>query len=156
MEQKKSAGKALLAAATVLGLGYAPLASGTVGSLGGVALQFLMARLWWPYYILVWAALLVFAFWVSHRVMLATGQDDPSIVVIDEVVGYLAAVFLLPFTPGYVIAAFLLFRAFDVIKPFPASYFDQKVKNGIGIVMDDVVAGAYACIIIHLYRLVWG
>jgi len=137
--------------ATVFGIGYVPLAPGTAGSLFAIPLAVLMARLHWALYIIAWAALFALACYVSQKVRDALNREDPSIVVIDEVVGFLAAMFLVPVRPGYVVAAFLLFRAFDITKPYPASHFDKKVKSGIGIVMDDVVAGIYAGAILHLY-----
>ncbi len=147
----------VLALATVFGLGYSPAAPGTAGTAGAVVIYYLAfaARSWWAYAAL-WLALLGLSFWVAQKVQDALGREDPQIVVIDEAVGFFAAMFLLPPTWGYVLAAFLLFRALDVIKPFPASYFDKKVLNGVGIVMDDVCAGVYANLALQLFRLLWG
>ncbi len=145
-----------MAAASLLGLGYSPVAPGTAGSLGAVALYLVLSPLWWPYYALVWGGFFGLACWTSHRASRALGDHDPGVVVIDEAAGFLAAMFLLPSSAGYIIAGFLLFRLFDIAKPWPASFFDKRVKSGLGIVMDDVVAGAYACILIHIYRLAWG
>jgi len=147
----------VLGLATVGGLGYSPVAPGTAGTAGAVLIYYLVfaARSWWAY-AGIWLALLGLSFWLAQKVQDALGQDDPQIVVIDEAVGYFAAMFLLPPTWGYMIAAFFLFRVLDVIKPFPASYFDKKVSNGIGIVMDDVCAGIYANLALQLFRLLWG
>jgi phosphatidylglycerophosphatase A len=147
----------VLILATVFGLGYAPVAPGTAGTAGAVVIYYLLfaARSWWAY-VVIWLALLGLSFWAAQKVQDAQGRDDPQIVVIDEAVGYFAAMFLLPPTWGYMIAAFLIFRAFDVIKPFPASYFDKKVSNGVGIVMDDVAAGIYTNLVLQLFHLLWG
>jgi len=146
-----------LGIATMLGLGYAPVASGTVGSLGAVLLHYLFFAGLPPLtYVLLWMNIFVVACYVSDVVARDIGQDDPGIVVIDEAAGYLAAMFMLPMSPGYVVSAFLLFRLFDIVKPFPASYFDKKVQNGVGIVMDDVVAGLYANLAIQIFRLIAG
>jgi phosphatidylglycerophosphatase A len=156
MTDSKKAGKAVFVIATFFGLGYAPVASGTAGSAGAVVLFILAGRLWWPWYIGLWLVLFAIAVYTSQKVQDAIGEDDPSIVVIDEVVGYLAAMFLLPVSAGYIATGFFIFRLLDIIKPFPASYFDKKVKNGLGIVMDDVIAGIFTCVILHLFRLAWG
>ena len=70
----------------------------------------------------------------------------PSCVVIDEVAGLLLFYLIFPFKPVYIIAGFLLFRFFDILKPFPVSFFD-KIKNGWGIMLDDIVAGLYAVLV---------
>jgi len=155
--QNVSPARWVLVLATVFGLGYSPVAPGTAGTAGAVAIYYLVfaARSWWAY-ATIWTALLGLSFWLAQKVQDALGRDDPQIVVIDEAVGYFAAMFLLPPTLSYMIAAFFLFRALDVIKPFPASYFDRKVLNGVGIVMDDVCAGIYANLALQLFRLLWG
>lgn len=140
----------------MLCLGYAPVASGTVGSAGAVVVYLFICRLSPLYYELLWIFLFVLSWAVAHSYFLGVGRDDPKEVVIDEAVGFLAAMFLLPPTAGYIIAAFLLFRIFDIIKPWPAGYFDKKVKNGFGIVMDDVIAGVYANLILQVFRYYWG
>lgn len=143
-------------AATLLCLGYAPVASGTFGSAGAVVAYLFICRLDPLYYELIWIFLFVLSWGVAHSYQIGVGRDDPKEVVIDEAVGFLAAMFLLPPTAGYIIAAFLLFRIFDIIKLWPASYFDKKVKNGFGIVMDDVMAGVYANLVLHAFRYFWG
>lgn len=146
----------VLMVATAAGLGYAPIASGTAGTAGAFLLALLLVKFSVAVYLLIWLALFGLACWTAQAVQDALGKDDPSIVVIDEVAGYLLAVFLLPPSLGYLIAAFFIFRLFDIVKPFPASYFDREVKNGFGIVMDDVVAGIYTNLALQLFRLGWG
>jgi phosphatidylglycerophosphatase A len=140
---------------TALGAGYSPIASGTAGS--GVALLFYLAipGFWNPWVLLGCSAI---AFAIA--VPLATRAErefgkDPSVVVIDEVVGMwitLASPLLVsPDLLERVIfgsIGFLIFRAADIIKPFPANWFDRK-ERGWGIMMDDVVAGVYANILTH-------
>ncbi|MFO8058623.1 MAG: phosphatidylglycerophosphatase A [bacterium] len=139
-------------AATMLCLGYAPIAPGTAGSAGAVIIYLFICQLNPYLYELLWIFLFIVSCGVAHSYFRAVGRDDPSEVVIDEAVGFLAAMFLLPPTAGYVVAAFLLFRLFDIIKPWPARYFDRKIKNGFGIVMDDVMAGVYANVVIQVFR----
>jgi phosphatidylglycerophosphatase A len=74
---------------------------------------------------------------------------DASPIVIDEVAGYLVTMLAVPFTPGSALLGFLLFRFYDVVKPWPASRFD-RMKTGLGVVLDDVAAGAYAWITMQL------
>ena len=77
---------------------------------------------------------------------------DPAVVTIDEVVGMLISIIFLPQTPMYLLSAFFLFRLLDILKPWPASYFDAR-PGGWNIMLDDVVAGVYANCILHFLRL---
>jgi phosphatidylglycerophosphatase A len=75
---------------------------------------------------------------------------DDGRIVIDELIGYLTAVMFLPFSWSTAIIAFVLFRFFDIFKIFPASWFDTRMKNAFGVVLDDVVAGIYAGLVLRL------
>ncbi len=123
--------------------GFSPIAPGTVGTLGAVPLAWAVARLE-PLaaacFLLAFLALSVHA---ASRAGRYWRIVDASPIVIDEVAGYLVAVAFLPFTWRTALAAFLLFRLFDVVKPWPASRLDRW-KTGSGVVLDDVAAGAYA------------
>jgi len=132
------------------GLGYAPVVPGTVGTLAGIPVFFLVSRLSPSAYILGWLALLALSFWVADRAGRLYGVADDGRIVIDELVGYLVTVAFLPFSWGSAIGGFLLFRIFDIIKVFPASWFDRRMKNGVGVVMDDVVAGFYGAMVLRL------
>jgi phosphatidylglycerophosphatase A len=136
------------------GLGYAPFAPGTVGTLAGIPAFFLLAGLPPFLFAAVWLALLLFSFWIADRAGQIYGIVDDRRIVIDELVGYLLTVAFLPFTWTTAFLGFVFFRLFDIIKPPPASWFDRKVKNGIGVVMDDVVAGIYGAIALRL-ALLW-
>ena len=101
------------------------------------------------------AAIVVFiiaASWICHQAETIIGHKDPGQVVIDEVCGMLVALWGLPFTPFFAVGGFALFRLFDIIKPFPIRWFDRRIKGGVGIVMDDVIAGIFTNI---LLRLIW-
>lgn len=152
----KAPAKWVLAIATFFGLGYSPFAPGTVGSLGAIILYLALAGLPWYFYLAACFIIFALACYSAQAVQDATGIEDPSLVVIDEVIGYLVAMFMLPDSAGYIVAAFFIFRALDITKPWPASYFDKKVQNGFGIVLDDVAAGIYTNIILQFFRLVWG
>ncbi len=131
--------------------GYAPGAPGTAGTLGAIPLFWALRDLpLWLYAVTVVAfvALASFAAGVAGRYWKV---PDASPIVIDEVAGYLVTMALAPWSWGAALAGFVLFRVFDVLKPWPASAFD-RVKNGFGVVMDDVVAGAWAFVVLDLAR----
>lgn len=124
--------------------GFAPVASGTFGS--AFALLFLLIPGFTNLNFFLPVILLSFilGIWTSNKMIKRYG-DDPSVVVIDEVVGMWITILISSFISfGFlsIIIGFFLFRLFDIIKLYPASYFD-KMKNGIGIMMDDVIAGVY-------------
>jgi len=132
------------------GLGYAPFAPGTFGTLAGIPCFYLLAPLPWHLWLLTWTALLFLSFWVAGAAGRHYGVVDDGRIVIDELLGYLATVAFLPFTWTSALLGFLLFRLFDITKPPPARWFDRKLKNGIGVVLDDVAAGIYAALALRL------
>ncbi len=139
--------------ATTLYSGFSPIAPGTVGAL--VALVVLLfARPFSDSSLLVVAlALLPVSIWAAHLAERTYGHDAGKINI-DEVEGMLCAVLFLPQTTWVFVAAFLLFRVFDIVKPFPAGR-SQRLPGGLGVVMDDVVAGLYANIVLQVFvRLV--
>lgn len=95
-------------------------------------------------YALALVALVVLAVWAAGRAEQALGGHDHSAIVIDEVAGLALAGVLLPVTWAGLALAFVLFRVFDVLKPFPANLIDGRVPGGLGVVGDDLVAGLYA------------
>jgi phosphatidylglycerophosphatase A len=142
------------AIATAFGSGYSPLAPGTAGSLVGLVLFWPLARLSWPWQLGLCA--LVFAIGVpaASRVARLAGEKDPGIVVVDEVVGQWVTLAGLPLTPLTVLFGFLLFRAMDVVKPWPARDL-ERLPGGWGILADDVAAGIYAHLLVQVGLLVW-
>ena len=128
-------------------LGYAPVASGTFGTLAGVALYpvFERLRLWsLPIYLVTFAALVAVAVLLAGEAEKIFAEHDSGKITIDEVAGYIAATLFIRPTVGTVLASFFLFRLFDVLKIWPASHFDREVEGGAGVVLDDVVSGFYA------------
>jgi phosphatidylglycerophosphatase A len=130
--------------ATWGGSGYSPFASGTVGTLAAIPFYIWLARLPLPLYLLTLTAFFFLACWVSGKAEILFGEKDSGKIVIDEVVGYLVTMTALPFDWRYIVAGFFLFRFFDIVKPPPANWFDRQLKNGYGVVLDDVAAGVYA------------
>jgi phosphatidylglycerophosphatase A len=136
--------------ATWGGSGYAPIASGTFGTLAAIPLYICFSRLPLPLYLLTLLAFFFFACWVSGKAEIIFNEKDSGKIVIDEVVGYLVTMTAIPFSWRYIVAGFLLFRMFDIVKPPPARWFDRQLKNGYGVVLDDVAAGIYAWLCLHL------
>ena len=134
--------------ASALYSGYSPFASGTVGSLVGIVIYLL------PYFsetpVLLTASLIVFVLGslAAGKMEAAYGQD-PSQVTIDEVLGMWISLFFLPKSVLVIVAAFFLFRLFDVFKPWPARVFDRR-HGGWNIMLDDVVAGMYTNIVLQI------
>ncbi|HEX9792611.1 MAG TPA: phosphatidylglycerophosphatase A [Planctomycetota bacterium] len=137
---------------TCLGLGYAPVASGTFGTLAGIALAGIAGWFAPGFYLPLMVVLAVAATaasvaagpWAERFY----GRKDPSAFVLDEVAGFLVAA-AWPAFPGWshLVLAFLLFRWFDVWKPWPANSL-QSLPHGWGIVMDDIAAGAWALLVL--------
>lgn len=141
--------------ATWGGCGYLPWGPGTAGSVGGVLVAaLLVVRAKWPPLELAVLALAMLgpAVWASAEAARYWQQKDPQCVVVDEVLGQWLALAVAP-RPGwrYWIAAFALFRLFDIWKPFPARSA-ERLPGGWGIVTDDLVAGAYAAIVVMALR----
>ena len=134
-------------------LGYAPIASGTIGSVPAVGAAFLLRNT--QAGLLVLAVLLfVLGTAASSRTEELLGRKDPGEVTIDEFVGMLVAYLWLPMTWTSVIVVFLLFRVFDIIKPFPARRA-ERIKGGLGIMADDVIAAIYANLAFRIFLLVF-
>jgi phosphatidylglycerophosphatase A len=110
----------------------------------------------WPAYLLVTAALLLLGIVAAGRAGRYWGVVDASPIVIDEVVGYLVTMALVPFSWPAAAAGFVLFRLFDIWKPWPVSALD-RLKSGLGVMLDDVGAGVYGWVCLQLLlRLVHG
>ncbi len=141
---------------TGLGIGYMPFAPGTFGTLWGVLLFYVTRNLPWPMTAGGTVVLILFAVFWAQQTEDLLGSHDSSIIVIDEVVGYLVAVIAIPFSLKTMILAFLLFRLFDITKPYPIRAIDQGWGGGWGVVMDDVAAGIFANLSLRLIMWIWG
>ena len=137
-------------AATGLGSGLSPLAPGTAGTLVGVLVYMVFSRFPWPLYLLSVAAFSLFAVYVSREAERIYTEKDSPRIVIDEIAGFQVAMFLVAPTLWHVFWGFILFRAFDIIKPFPIRLCERRLPGGYGVVADDIVAGVYANIILLL------
>ena len=131
----------LVRLATWLGCGRAPLAPGTVGTLGAIPLVILMALIGhWPYLIMT-TFLCYLTIEVAEKYEVQFDVMDAKEVVIDEVAGYAVAMAWLPLTWQAFLASFILFRLLDMIKPFPINMIDRHGRGGVGVVADDLLAG---------------
>lgn len=142
--------KAALILATWFGSGLAPVASGTFGTLAALPLAYAVSVAGSGCGVLVALTLFGLAFWSSERTRRLLRSDDPSPVVIDEVAGTLVTLFLVP--PSWMgwTAGFFLFRFFDIFKPYPIRRL-ERLKGGLGIVADDLLAGVYARIALGIF-----
>ena len=129
--------------ATGLYSGYLPKAPGTWGSLVGLLLFLFLQNLSLPVYLAVVAGLFIVGSFAAGETEKILDNRDPGIVVIDEIVGMLIALTAIPATPLTLALGFILFRFFDIAKPFPIRFVDQRFHGGLGIMLDDVVAGIY-------------
>jgi phosphatidylglycerophosphatase A len=140
------------------GVGYLPLAPGTFGSLVGLGIFLLLARLTTgaPLVAIVLAlivAVTLAGIWAGSRIEQLSGRKDPGKVVVDEVAGQMISLFPLTlfshWSTGIVILSFILFRFFDIVKPYPANRL-QELDGGVGIMFDDLVAGVYGAVVISI------
>jgi phosphatidylglycerophosphatase A len=143
--------------ATGCGIGLLPMAPGTWASLAALPVGWVIA-MWSGIPGLLAAAAIAFCagWWASARVAAASGIFDPGFVVIDEIAGQWLALVAVPLDWRFYLAAILLFRLFDIWKPFPVSWLDRTIKGGFGIMLDDIAAAFYVLILIAIGRGVTG
>ena len=109
-----------------------------------------LSRLHWSWYLAVVLFMAFVGIWICDQASKQHDVADHGSIVWDEIVGYLITVFALPFSFTAMIVGFFLFRLFDIAKPWPVSWADKKVKGGLGVMLDDVLAGLYCCGILHV------
>ncbi|MET0094848.1 MAG: phosphatidylglycerophosphatase A [Sedimenticola sp.] len=137
-----------------MGSGAAPKAPGTVGTLAAIPIYLGVRHLDSVSYLLLVALLFVIGIWLCGRTSSDLGVHDHGGIVWDEWVGFLLALWLIP--PGWLwlLAGFLLFRLFDILKPWPIGWLDRRVGGGFGIMLDDLIAGLFALGVLQL-AAVW-
>jgi len=151
------AGRALaIAIGTGCGAGFSPFAPGTVGSLLGVALYIPLAAAGLPAVVIAVALLFPAGVWAAGVCGKRYGAHDHGRIVVDEVVGQFIALASIPAQPVWLLAGFLLFRVFDIWKPFPAGRIDERWRTPLGVMADDVVAGVYANLTLQAARAFLG
>jgi phosphatidylglycerophosphatase A len=130
------------------GAGAIPFAPGTFGTLMAIPLYYVMQDLNLIPYLLITLGIIIFGTWVSDKTEKDLGVPDHSGIVIDEIAGFLVTMIAAPSGWLWIILGFILFRIFDIWKPFPIRYLDQHVPGGAGIMLDDIIAGVYAWIVL--------
>jgi len=136
-----------------LGSGASPWAPGTVGTLAAMPLWYLLAQSSLPIYLLLVLAALVVGIWLCGRTSRDLGVHDHGGIVWDEFVGYWITMIAVPVDWIWALAGFILFRLFDILKPWPIGPVDRQVAGGLGIMLDDVLAGIMAAAV--LQGLIW-
>jgi len=137
-------------AATGAMVGYAPVAPGTWGTLVGIPLVLLCSILPPSWQVFAVVLFIMAAIWIAQEAEIIFGKKDPGAIVIDEMAGYLVALCGLPVTLPSLAVGFLVFRFFDIVKPFPIRYFEQQFSGGAGVVLDDIFAGLYTGLVLRL------
>ena len=135
------------------GSGLISIAPGTWGTLAAIPLYVLLMGTHWLVYLFVTVAAFGLGVWVCEHVTEDLGVHDYKGIVWDEVVGYLLTMFMAPKGVSWMILGFILFRIFDIWKPQPIYYIDQKVSGGLGIMLDDVLAAIPSWLIVQF--LAW-
>jgi len=133
------------------GIGRAPVAPGTVATfVAGIPFAVLLGLVPKPLSFIFLFLITLLACVASERASRELQDADPKEIVIDELVGYLVTMFCLPTTPMSLLLGFAAFRLFDIWKPWPIGMLDEKVKGGLGIVLDDVAAGVFASLLVWI------
>ncbi|PKN69773.1 MAG: phosphatidylglycerophosphatase A [Deltaproteobacteria bacterium HGW-Deltaproteobacteria-12] len=144
--------KAIKFLACGFGSGLAPIAPGTFGTLAGVPICLLCLPLPWFLRLLVVLALMALAVYVSGRAEEIYSKKDDQRIVIDEIVGFQVTMLPVTITILHLCAGFVLFRVFDILKPFPLNNL-QRLPGGWGVVLDDVGAGIYAGLVLFIFTV---
>lgn len=132
------------------GSGLAPKAPGTFGTLAAIPLFFLLATLSPLFYLLALIVMSIAGIYICGKTAQDVGVHDHPAIVWDEFVGFFITMFMVPVSWQSVCVGFLLFRIFDIAKPWPISFIDKKMSGGLGIMFDDILAGVFALIIMQL------
>jgi len=140
----------ILLLATGFGVGYSPVAPGTLGTLVAVLIYYFLSEVPSPIYEITLIGFFFLSVWISENAEIFFGKKDDQRIVIDEIMGFLITMLWVPKATAFIFVGFLLFRFFDILKPFPVRHLEKKLKRGYGVVLDDVMAGVYANIILHL------
>jgi len=140
----------ILLLATGFGVGYSPLAPGTLGTLIAIPVYYFLSEIPSPLYEITLVGFFFLSVWISENAEIFFGKKDDQRIVIDEMMGFLIAMLWIPKTTRFVIIGFFLFRFFDILKPFPIRHLEKKFKGGFGVVLDDVMAGIYGNIILQI------
>lgn len=132
------------------GSGLLPVMPGTYATLVAIPIFLVLQSFGWIFYAIATLVITVFGMWLSEKVSKEIGIHDYPGMNFDEIVGYLVTMFLAPASLIWVIIGFCLFRLFDILKPWPINWVDKNVKGGVGVILDDVIAGLLSFIVIQI------
>lgn len=132
------------------GAGLSPRAPGTAGTVLGVFIYLSLAPLPLPYYIAVCAVLFLAGVWICGKTSRDLESHDHGGIVFDEIVGFLVAMIALPAAWPWILAGFVLFRLIDIVKPWPIGLLENRIRGGFGIMLDDLLAGLCALLLLQL------
>lgn len=138
--------------ATGFGSGLSPIAPGTMGTVIAIPFYLLLAEFELIHYLMICVAGFVVGIWLCDRTAKDMGVHDHGGIVWDEMIGFLVSMIAVPSGWYWILAGFILFRLFDILKPWPISWLDRRVSGGFGIMLDDLVAGLFAVIILQSAR----
>lgn len=138
------------------GSGLSPFAPGTAGTLIAIPLYLLMMELSSGVFLFITLALFLLGIFLCGKTAEALGVHDHGAIVWDEIVGYLTVMLLVPPSLFAIVMGFILFRIFDIWKPWPIRMLDRKVEGGFGIMLDDLVAALYAAVLLHAFLYIIG
>ncbi|MDH5360833.1 MAG: phosphatidylglycerophosphatase A [Gammaproteobacteria bacterium] len=132
------------------GSGLSPLAPGTMGTLVAVPIYLLLMTAGYPVYLLALIIFTLLGFYLCGYTARALGVHDHGGIVWDEIVGYMITMLFVPMEWSWIVLGFIFFRLFDIWKPWPIRLLDKNVHGGVGIMVDDILAGIYAAICLQL------
>jgi phosphatidylglycerophosphatase A len=137
------------------GSGLSPYAPGTAGTLAAIPFYLLLSALNPLAYLLATLFSVIAGVYLCERTSKALGVHDHAAIVWDEFAGFFITMLFAPVSLTTIVLGFCLFRVFDILKPWPASVIDSRIKGGLGVMLDDVVAGIYAMLVLQLYLRVF-
>ncbi len=137
--------------ATCAGVGKLPKMPGTYGAMVALPFAFVLSQFGMTVFVLATIAVILIGVWAADNYAKANKKNDPQEVIIDEVAGQFIALWFASGVVEYVLA-FILFRGFDILKPFPIGYLDKNIKGGLGIMVDDIVAGFFALLVLFVLQ----
>ena len=140
----------ILLLATGFGVGYSSIAPGTLGTIITIPLYYFLSAIRSPLYEITLIAFIFLSIWISENAEIFFWKKDDPRIVIDEMMGFLITMLWIHKTTRFIVIGFFLFRFFDILKPFPIRRLERRLKGGFGVVLDDVMAGVYANIVLHL------
>jgi phosphatidylglycerophosphatase A len=134
--------------------GYCPVAPGTVGTIIAIPLHIVISRLSAPSYGIALVVFIVLSWWLSRAAEAVFLEKDSRRIVVDEMAGFLVTMGFLPPVPVYLVTGFILFRFFDIVKPFPIRRL-ESLEGGFGVVADDLMAGVYSHLALRIAILLF-